>query len=135
MIKAMKIAVLASLLGAVLAPLAQAQSSAADAAAREAIRRQGEIQQLGKLLEQAKTVEASGNLLAASKHYEEAQNKVESVGLGAKGIDVERAATLEGLTRMRMALAEQYATSGQLSEARKEVNRILVIAPNNNCLL
>ena len=53
MIKAMKIAVLASLMGAVLAPAAQAQSSAADAAAREAIRRQGEIQQLGKLLEQA----------------------------------------------------------------------------------
>ena len=131
MIKAMKIAVLASLMGAVLAPAAQAQSSAADAAAREAIRRQGEIQQLGKLLEQAKTVESTGNLLAASKLYEEAQNKVESVGLGAKGIDVERAATLEGLTRVRMALAEQYATSGQLSEARKEVNRILVIAPNN----
>ena len=75
MIKAMKIAVLASLLGAVLAPLAQAQSSAADAAAREAIRRQGEIQQLGKLLEQAKTVEASGNLLAASKLYEAAQRQ------------------------------------------------------------
>ena len=131
MIKAMKIAVLASLMGAVLAPAAQAQSSAADAAAREAIRRQGEIQQLGKLLEQAKTVESTGNLLAASKLYEEAQKKVESVGLGAKGIDVERAATLEGLTRVRMALAEQYATSGQLSEARKEVNRILVIAPNN----
>ena len=131
MIKAMKIAVLASLMGAVLAPTAQAQSSAADAAAREAIRRQGEIQQLGKLLEQAKTVEATGNLLAASKLYEEAQKKVESVGLGAKGIDVERAATLEGLTRVRMALADQYATSGQLSEARKEVNRILVIAPNN----
>ena len=37
------------------------------------------------------------------------------MGLGAKGIDVERAATLEGLTRVRMALAEQYATSGQLS--------------------
>ena len=69
MIKAMKIAVLASLMGADLAPAAQAQSSAADAAAREAIRRQGEIQQLGKLLEQAKTVESTGNLLAASKLY------------------------------------------------------------------
>ena len=131
MIKAMKIAVLASLMGAVFAPAAQAQSTAADAAAREAIRRQGEIQQLGKLLEQAKAVEAAGNLLAASKLYEEAQKKVESVGLSAKGIDVERAASLEGLTRVRMALAEQYATSGRLSEARKEVNRILVIAPNN----
>ena len=53
MIKAIKIAVLASLMGGVLSPMAQAQpSAAADLAAREAVRRQGEIQQLGKLLEQ-----------------------------------------------------------------------------------
>ena len=67
MIKAIKIAVLASFLGGVLSPMVQAQSSAAaDLAAREAVRRQGEIQQLSKLLDQAKTVEVAGNLLAAS---------------------------------------------------------------------
>ena len=132
MIKAIKIAVLASFMGGVLSPMVQAQSSAAtDLAAREAVRRQGEIQQLGKLLQQAKTVEASGNLLAASKLYEAAQGKVESVGISAKGIDVERAAAIEGLTRVRMGLADKYAKSGKLSEARKEVNRVLVLAPND----
>ena len=132
MIKAIKIAVLASFMGGVLSPMVQAQSSAAaDLAAREAVRRQGEIQQLGKLLQQAKTVESTGNLLAASKLYEAAQGKVESVGINAKGIDVERAAAMEGLTRVRMGLADQYAKSGKLSEARKEVNRVLVLSPNN----
>ena len=132
MIKAIKIAVLASFLGGVLSPMVQAQSSAAtDLAAREAVRRQGEIQQLSKLLDQAKTVEVAGNLLAASKLYEAAQGKVESVGVNAKGIDVERAAAIEGLTRVRMGLADQYAKTGKLSEARKELNRILVLSPNN----
>ena len=132
MIKAIKIAVLASFLGGVLSPMVQAQSSAAaDLAAREAVRRQGEIQQLSKLLDQAKTVEVAGNLLAASKLYEAAQGKVESVGVNAKGIDVQRAAAIEGLTRVRMGLADQYAKTGKLSEARKEINRILVLSPNN----
>ncbi|MEC7882477.1 MAG: hypothetical protein VYB35_06175, partial [Verrucomicrobiota bacterium] len=132
MIKAIKIAVFASFMGGVLSPMVQAQSSAAaDLAAREAVRRQGEIQQLGKLLQQAETVEASGNLLDASKLYEAAQGKVESVGINAKGIEVERAAAIEGLTRVRLGLADKYAKSGQMTEARKEVKRVLVVAPNN----
>ena len=77
------------------------------------------------------TVENTGNLLAAAILYEQAQKGVESIGAGAKGIDAESAATVEGLTRVRLALGEKHATSGNLTEARKQVQRVLVLSPGN----
>ena len=130
MIKPIQTAGIAMLLGVLGLPLAQAQTPAQNAA-REVVRRQAAIIELRNKLAEANTVEQSGSLTAAAILYEEAQKGVESIGLNANGIDAERAATLEGLTRVRLALGEKYATSGNLNEARKQVQRVLVLSPGN----
>ncbi|SVC97520.1 uncharacterized protein METZ01_LOCUS350374, partial [marine metagenome] len=130
MIKPIKTAGIAMLLGVIVLPSAQAQTPAQNAA-QEVVRRQAAIIELRNKLAEAKTVENTGNLLAAAILYEEAQKGVESIGINASGIDAERAASLEGLTRVRLALGEKYVTSGNLTEARKQVQRVLVLSPGN----
>ena len=102
MIKPIKTASIAVLLGVVVLPIAQAQTPAQNAA-QEVVRRQAAIIELRNKLKEAGTVEQSGNNVAAAILYEEAQKRVASIGIGAKGIDAESAATIEGLTRVRMA--------------------------------
>ena len=118
------------LLGVIVLPCAQAQTPAQNAA-QEVVRRQAAIIELQNKLKEAGTVEQSGSLIAAAILYEEAQIRVESIGVGAKGIDAESAATIEGLTRVRLALGEKHAISGNLTEARKQVQRVLVLSPGN----
>ena len=130
MIKPIKTAGIALLLGVIVLPSAQAQTPAQNANA-EVVRRQAAIIELKKELDEAKNVEDTGNHREAAKLYEKAWERVESIGFKAKGIDVESAATLEGLTRVRLALANRYANNGNLTEARKELKRILVLSPNN----
>ena len=130
MIKPIKTAGIALLLGVIVLPSAQAQTPAQNAA-QEVVRRQAAIIELRNKLAEAKTVEQGGNLIAAAILYEAAQTKVESIGVSARGIDAESAATLEGLTRVRLALGEKHATSGNLTEARKQVQRVLVLSPGN----
>ena len=130
MIKPIKTAGIALLLGVVVLPSAQAQTPA-QKAAQEVVRRQAAIIELRNKLAEAKTVEQGGNLIAAAILYEGAQTEVESIGVSAKGIDAESAATLEGLTRVRLALGEKHATSGNLTEARKQVQRVLLLSPGN----
>ena len=109
MINPIKTAGIALLLGVVVLPSAQAQTPA-QKAAQEVVRRQAAIIELRNKLAEAKTVEQGGNLIAAAILYEGAQTEVESIGVSAKGIDAESAATLEGLTRVRLALGEKHAT-------------------------
>ncbi|MEE2948274.1 MAG: hypothetical protein VX392_08135, partial [Verrucomicrobiota bacterium] len=130
MIKPIKTAGIAMLLGVIGLPLAQAQTPAENAA-REVVRRQAAIIEIRNKLAEANTVEQSGSLTAAAILYEDAQKGIESIGANANGIDAERAGVVEGLTRVRLALGEKYATSGNLTEARKQVQRVLVIAPGN----
>ncbi|HJO08769.1 MAG TPA: hypothetical protein QGH16_02895, partial [Verrucomicrobiota bacterium] len=130
MIKPTKTVGLALLLGFVVLPFAQAQTPAENAA-QEVVRRQAAIIELRNKLAEANTVEQSGNTTAAAILFEAAQQQVESIGVGAKGIDVESAATVEGLTRVRLALGEKFAISGNLTEARKQVQRVLVLSPGN----
>ncbi|MFT6562010.1 MAG: hypothetical protein ACJAX6_000386, partial [Limisphaerales bacterium] len=130
MIKPIKTAGIALLLGVVVLPFAQAQTPA-QKAAQEVVRRQAAIIELRNKLAEAKTVEQGGNLIAAAILYEAAQIEVESIGVSAKGIDAESASTLEGLTRVRLSLGEKYATSGNLTEARKQVQRVLLLSPGN----
>ena len=130
MIKPIKTASIAMLLGVVMLPLAQAQTPAQNAA-QEVVRRQAAIIELRNKLKEAGTVEQSGNIVAAAILYEEAQKRVESIGVEAKGIDAESAATIEGLTRVRLALGEKHTISGKLTEARKQVQRVLVLSPGN----
>ena len=130
MIKPIKTVGIAMLLGVIVLPCAQTQTPAQNAA-QEVVRRQAAIIELQNKLKEAGTVEQSGSLIAAAILYEEAQIRVESIGVGAKGIDAESAATIEGLTRVRLALGEKHAISGNLTEARKQVQRVLVLSPGN----
>ena len=130
MIKPTKIVSIAMLLGFVILPSGQAQTPAQNAA-REVVRRQAAIIELRNHLAQANSVEQSGDLNQAAILYEAAQKEVDSIGANATGIEAERAGTLEGLTRVRLALGEMYSTSGNLNEARKQVQRVLVLTPGN----
>ena len=130
MIKPTKIVSIAMLLGVVILPSGQAQTPAQNAA-REVVRRQAAIIELRNHLAQANSVEQSGDLNQAAILYEAAQKEVDSIGVNATGIEAERAGALEGLTRVRLALGERYATSGNLTEARKQVQRVLVLTPGN----
>ena len=73
MIKRIKTASIAVLLGVVVLPIAQAQTPAQNAA-QEVVRRQAAIIELRNKLKEAGTVEQSGNNVAAAILYEEAQN-------------------------------------------------------------
>ena len=83
MIKPIKTAGIAMLLGVLGLPLAQAQTPAENAA-REVVRRQAAIIELRNKLKEAGTVEQSGNNVAAAILYEEAQKRVESIGIENK---------------------------------------------------
>ena len=61
------------------------------------MRRQAAIIEIRNKLAEANTVEQSGSLTAAAILYEDAQKGIESNGLTANGIGVERAGALEGL--------------------------------------
>ena len=74
MIKPIKTAGIALLLGVVVLPSAQAQTPA-QKAAQEVVRRQAAIIELRNKLAEAKTVEQGGNLIAAAILYEAAQNR------------------------------------------------------------
>ena len=65
MIKPIKTAGIALLLGVIVLPSAQAQTPALNAA-REVVRRQAAIIELRNKLAEAKTVEATGNLVTAA---------------------------------------------------------------------
>ena len=124
-------AVLLSLGLLVLAALpgtATAQTSAVDLAANRAVLNQANTILLRQKLEDAKGTAAHGDLVGASKLYEDALTLVGEIG---SGIDAETAQTLAGLAATRLELARQAQARSNFQEADRQVMRVLKVDPKN----
>lgn len=111
-----------------IATPALAQQSAAQLAAEEAIRRQAESIELRKKLEEARSAEAEANLQKAALLYDEAYRSAVLIG---KGVGAETSEAVQGLTAVRMALAESARRAGNLREAEKQIARVTNVNPGH----
>jgi hypothetical protein len=105
-----------------------AQPSSADIASAEAIRRQANIIELRRTLDDAARVQKQGELPAAALLYERALEIVRDVGVG---VDRETKDAIAGLSTVRLQLAEKARRLGNLAEADAEVTRVLKVDPTN----
>ena len=112
-------------------PQSRAQDAAAAAgsvASEEALRREVRKIQLRTVLAEAQALQAQGNLISASKAYEEAWDHVQNIGVT---IEREREETIRGMAEVRLEIARQAQARGDLEEASKQVERVLRIDPQN----
>src|SRR5215472_11622286 len=106
--------------GTLLSP-AQANNDA-DMAVSEAVLRQANTVVLRQKLVEAKDAAARGDLVVASRSYEDAYSLVQQIG---SGIDAESAETISGLASVDMELAREAQRRGDLREADTRVTRVL----------
>ena len=111
-----------------ITPVGWSQSTPTDAAINEAVRRQADTILLRQKLGEARSAEARKDLPAAAKLYEESYKLVEGIGDFSTP---EAAATVAGLTTVKMDLARAAQKRGELSEAKTYVDRILKVDPQN----
>src|SRR2546423_11915551 len=105
-----------------------AAAAAAQSASEEAVRRQERMIRLRSTLQDAQALRQKGDLVAASHKFDEAYELVQSVGVG---IEPEKKETIEGLDAVRLELARQAQSRGELSEADVQVTRVLRVDPKN----
>ncbi|HTG43784.1 MAG TPA: hypothetical protein VK633_04565 [Verrucomicrobiae bacterium] len=98
------------------------------AASEEAVRRQARKIQLRSTLADAQALEAKGDLVGASKKYEEAWDLVQTVGVT---VEQERAETIKGMASTRLELAHRAQSRGNLEEAAKQADRVIRVDPQN----
>jgi len=103
-------------------------NSATDLAVNRAVIDQANTILLRQKLEDAKAAAGRGDLLGASKLYEDAKALVDQIG---SGIDDETAKTISGLVAVRLAIARQAQHDGNYPEADTQVMRALRVAPHN----
>jgi len=109
-----------------------AQNSATDMAVNEGVIRQANTILLRQKLEAANAAAVRGDLPGAAKDYEDAYTLTREIG---SGIDVETAQTVSGLASTRLELARQAQGAGDLREANTQVNRVLLVAPQDPAAL
>lgn len=112
------------------ATVSWSQSSPAEDAVREAVRRQAAVQTLRQTLVEARDAELRRDLQTAAKRYEECYKLTQSIGSGY-GIEMEQAQTIGGLTAVRMELAQAAYRRGDWREADLQVSRALLVDPKN----
>jgi tetratricopeptide (TPR) repeat protein len=123
-----KVSSLLSLVAVVTALHAVSYTVHAQDAAEIAVRREEKAIVLRKLLDSAAVATQQGDLFTAAKAYEDAWNLTEELG---GNVEKERAATVEGFTATRMALAYNAAKQGDFKEADLQVKRVLKVDSNN----
>ena len=113
----------------VLAPAARGQQSTpAESATDEAVRRQEGMILLRKVLASAAESRQKQDLAGASRLYEEAYRLVLRVGVG---IDAETQETISGLSAVRVELARQAQRRKDFQEAALHLSRVLAVDPKN----
>lgn len=106
-----------------------AQASQTDAAIQEAVRRQADTLTLRQKLAAAQDAERRGELNSAANLYEACYTLVQTIG--ANGIAAETAATVQGLSNVRLTLARLASARHDLREADVQVTRVLKVDPKN----
>lgn len=121
------------LLGLILlcasAEAGRAQSSATDAAIKEAVQRQADTLTLRQKLAAARAAADRKDLAAAVKLYEDAYRLVQAIGEAT--IPTERAATVAGLTAVHLELARAAMKNGQYVTAQTHGTRVIKVDPQN----
>ena len=107
---------------------AQSQTSAEQAAVNEAVYRQANKVILIQKLAEARAAQARHDLPAAAKLYDECWDLVQKTGTG---VEAEREQTITGLTTVRLQLAHEAQSHGQLQEADAQVQDVLRVDPSN----
>ncbi len=110
------------------ASLSWSQSSSTDAAINEAVRRQADTIKLQHTLVDARAAEARKDYVVAANLYEEAYTLVKGIGDFATP---EAAATISGLTTVKLELARAAQKNGDLITAKNDVARVLAVDPQN----
>ncbi|MCX8109135.1 MAG: tetratricopeptide repeat protein, partial [Verrucomicrobiae bacterium] len=106
-----------------------AQGDPAEAAAKEAVRRQEFTILLRRTLKDAQSEQKKGDLGTAAKLYEEAWSLVQQIG--DAGIEKEKRETIAGFTEVYLALAKKSFARAQYEEAKTQLNRVLRVDPKN----
>jgi Flp pilus assembly secretin CpaC/tetratricopeptide (TPR) repeat protein len=132
MIKAATRSILILLLLAAGSPRFFAQPSPEDIATAEAVRRQANMIDLRRTLEDAARVQKQGELTHAAQLYEKALDLIRDIGVG---VDAETREAVAGLTTVRLQLAEQARRNGNLDEASAQVHRVLTVDAHNPAAL
>ena len=108
----------------------RAQNSPTDTAVNEAVLRQADTIVLRQRLTQAQSALDHGDVPAAARFYQAANDLVEQIGPAA-GIDAEKAEAISGLSSTWLTLARQAQDNGNYLEAEKDVNLVLRADPQN----
>jgi type II secretory pathway component GspD/PulD (secretin)/tetratricopeptide (TPR) repeat protein len=113
-----------------LAPacLARAQGNAEQMASDEAVRRQAARITLREKLAAAQAAFDRHDTVAAGRLYDESWGLIESIG---SGVDSERAQVQSGLAQVRLPQAESAQRRGDLRTAKRLIDDLLRVDPNN----
>lgn len=129
MIKAVKTSLILILLFAGVAP-GRGQAALDDASA-EAVRRQANTIEMRKLIEDARLAKTRGQTLTAIQKYEAAWISSQSLA----NVDTERAQIQAELVPMRLEVAKQAQSRGDLDESDTQIKAALRINPNDPAAL
>jgi general secretion pathway protein D len=112
----------------VMVPAADGQLQPTETAINEAVRREADRIVLRQRLGEANAAVESQNLEAAAKLYEDAYALVLRIG---SGVEQESAATISGLTSVRLELAEEAQKKHNYKEADIQLTRALRVSPGD----
>lgn len=110
------------------APWLPAQSASTELAVQEAVKRQAERVQLRKNLVEARAAANRGDLVNAAKTYDACWALVEDIGPASRP---EAKQTVIGLTEVRMKLAREARSRGDLRDAEEQVKDVLRVNPTD----
>lgn len=107
---------------------AQAPGSAIDDATKESIRRQAAKVDVRAKIARAQEAEKAGRFAEAYRLYEDCLLQLKNVTSGA---EAELAEIRAGMGTSRLQVAQQAQRGGDLIEAEKQVDRVLIVDPEN----
>ena len=102
--------------------------AALDDAAKESMRRQAAKVDVRAKLAKAQQASQAGKHAEAARLYEESLNQLKYINVG---VDGELTEVKSGLGATRLQLAQQAQRAGDLLEAEKQIDRVLVVDPSN----
>jgi len=131
MIKAVKTSLILILLcGGSMTQQLRAQSTAAEEAGLEAVRRQANTIQMRKTIDEARAAKARGDIVTGIQKYEAAWTLAQSL----LNVESERQQIISELVPIRMDLAKSAQSRGDLAEADTQIKNALRLSPGDESI-
>jgi tetratricopeptide (TPR) repeat protein len=108
-----------------------AQTPQTDSAVREAVRRQARTLELNQKLDEARRAVDRKDYTAAAKLYESCNELCISIG---SGVDAQTKDTVQGLSAVRVVLAEDAQSARNYAEADTQIKAAIRVDPQNEAL-